>query len=310
MIKHNTVFILGAGASIPYDFPSGYDLLNRICKALEQNNSVFFRLIQSCGFDQNLISEFRHELYHSMQKSVDAFLEKRTEFIDVGKAAIAATLIPFEQEQKLFRLQNKPNWYEYLFNLLADKKEDFPENQVSIITYNYDRSFEHFMFTALKHSYNLDSETAADMLNSMPIYHIHGKLGDLPHLGDEVIPYNYVVENKLHPAHLKICIRQIKIIHELEEDTTELIKTRKLLSESNRIFFLGFGYHILNIKRLMKDFKVNAFVTNRFMGTAFGVEQGERNAIHDYFKENYQSKISFGEIKDDVLTFLRKSNLH
>ncbi len=309
MIKYNTDFVLGAGASIPYDFPSGYELLTRICNALSQNSSDFFRLIQSCGFDQKIISDFRFELYHSMQASVNAFLEKRTEFIDVGKAAIAGILIPFEQEQKLFRLPGKPNWYEYLFNILAIKKEEFLENKISIITYNYDRSFEHFMFTALKHTYNLENEAAAEMLNSIPIHHIHGKLGDLPYLGEAVIPYNYVVHKSVQPEALKLCIPQIKIIHELEEDTPELIEARKLLNESNRIFFLGFGYHFLNIKRLMKGFLENKFVTNRIVGTAFGIEQGERNTINDFFKEYNKTKITLGDIKDDVLTFLRKSNL-
>jgi hypothetical protein len=38
MITKPTLFILGAGASIPYGFPSGWDLRNRICA--EATNEV------------------------------------------------------------------------------------------------------------------------------------------------------------------------------------------------------------------------------------------------------------------------------
>jgi hypothetical protein len=48
--------------------------------------------------------------------------------------------------------QEQPRWYEKLFQLMADGG-DFGNNQLSVVTFNYDRSFEAFIFTALQNLY-------------------------------------------------------------------------------------------------------------------------------------------------------------
>ena len=87
--KDSTVLILGSGASVPFGFPSGRSLIFNIYKGLSKKDNNFFNILLDCGYDANLISTFRDELYSSMQPSVDSFLEKRGEFVNVGKAAIA-----------------------------------------------------------------------------------------------------------------------------------------------------------------------------------------------------------------------------
>jgi hypothetical protein len=47
-----------------------------------------------------------------MQMSVDTFLESREEFLDIGKAVIAAHLIPQEMHHKL--IAPELTWYRYL----------------------------------------------------------------------------------------------------------------------------------------------------------------------------------------------------
>jgi len=50
--------------------------------------------------------------------------------------------LPYEDEEKLF--QNDPlrggGWYEYLFGKLKATFEEFGQNKLSVITFNYDRS--------------------------------------------------------------------------------------------------------------------------------------------------------------------------
>jgi hypothetical protein len=73
MISKPTVFVLGAGASMPYGFPSGKALCNSIC-----NDT---RNWPSFGIDTDIYHEFATALQTTKQSSVDAFLEHRQEFL-------------------------------------------------------------------------------------------------------------------------------------------------------------------------------------------------------------------------------------
>src|SRR5712692_234585 len=99
MIRRRTLLVLGAGASIPFGFPSGQQLKAKICAGLSNEPVEFvYTLLRACGFDAALIVAFRDEFARSGRSAVDAFLEHRPDFLAVGKAAIAATLIPYEVE--------------------------------------------------------------------------------------------------------------------------------------------------------------------------------------------------------------------
>src|SRR5229473_2611714 len=89
MITTPTVFILGAGASMPYGFPSGAEMVRDICNAPESE-------LDSFGVSQTDYHEFATELRNSDQPSVDAFLELRRKFERVGKTAIAYHLVRCE----------------------------------------------------------------------------------------------------------------------------------------------------------------------------------------------------------------------
>jgi hypothetical protein len=52
-----TVFVLGAGASVPYGFPTGYDLASKILKAFREDEAVR-RAIVGAGGDGQLMADF------------------------------------------------------------------------------------------------------------------------------------------------------------------------------------------------------------------------------------------------------------
>ncbi len=132
MIQTQTVLILGAGASGPYGFPSGYELLIRVLDL-----GIANQLIRA-GFEAGEVKQFQYSLGHSGTLSVDAFLEHRPEFLRIGKFAIALLLIPFEDEARLFTKYSSPGWYDYLFGQLSTDFDSFGANRLSIITFNYD----------------------------------------------------------------------------------------------------------------------------------------------------------------------------
>ncbi len=179
MITKKTVLILGAGASKPYGFPTGRELLYIIRTALDPEGSSGLRVkLRKQDIEDSQINDFHKELMNSDPSSVDAFLEYRPEFLPVGKLAITLSLIPFENHDTVFkRAPNEPSWYQYLFEKLyvPSSKKLINDNQ-SIITFNYDRSIEHYFFTVLKGRSNKSEKECKTMLEAIPIIHVHGRL--------------------------------------------------------------------------------------------------------------------------------------
>ena len=102
MITKPTRIIFGAGASESYGYPLGNNLLQIIHSSLGNINGDWILKLRACGIDVSHINKFRDELYLAQPSSVDSFLEYRNEFIEVGKLVIALSLIPQEEDHKLF----------------------------------------------------------------------------------------------------------------------------------------------------------------------------------------------------------------
>lgn len=143
MISKPTVFILGAGASKPYGYPLGWELRERIL-ALPDDCELFPKLDHA----PNEFIQFKKALAESPAESIDAFLEHRDEFTRIGKHAIAAELLKCEQRERLYDPGNEDDWYRYLFNRMTAgvRFDHFLQNEVSFVTFNYDRSLEEYLF--------------------------------------------------------------------------------------------------------------------------------------------------------------------
>lgn len=254
MITQPTVLILGAGASFPYGFPLGRDLLFRICDQLAglqaadilAHTEYTTRMYSLTHANEDDITEFGNLLRRSMAPSVDRFLESNPDLVRIGKAAIAHTLIPFESESTLLRNETL-KWYEFLFShLQTPTTDEFKENRLSIITYNYDRSLEHFLFIAIKNCYRLSEHKANELLQSIPIIHLHGQLGSYYFGSDQYRAYSTDIDNSI----LQRCIDGIKIIHEDISEEPQFEQAHTLIAQARKVCFLGFGYDKTNVDRL------------------------------------------------------------
>ncbi len=309
MIKSNIVLVLGAGASAPFGFPTGQGLKDLVCeKTLRLSGSV--QLLTTLGFNPDIITRFRTALGNSGRLSVDAFLETREDYLDIGKTAIAATLMPFEKTTGLFRdwinkrKRGKGNWYDLLFDALtaAVPFDEFDKNKLSIITFNYDRSIEHYLFTSLQSSYNKNDEECGEKLRKMEIIHVHGSLGPLDWQSRPTGLPSVSYDSGMGPDIIKLAAQNIKIIHEDTADTPEFTQARNLLLNSTRVFFLGFGYHPANLKRL----GIDTLKTRHFniWGTSLGLSHEREKNIGELIpilkKEHHQL------FKEDVYTFLHE----
>lgn len=100
MIRIPTVLVLGAGASQPYQFPLGSELVDLVGneEALYASDPPEMKP----EFDAVLRDwlPFQRAIRDAQPPSVDDFLEERQEHEKIGRLCIASTLMPCEHEAK------------------------------------------------------------------------------------------------------------------------------------------------------------------------------------------------------------------
>ncbi|MDP6633756.1 MAG: hypothetical protein QGG42_02570 [Phycisphaerae bacterium] len=196
--------------------------------------------------------------------SIDEFLEHQTDLIELGRILIALCLMPKEQPDVLWaQSTDKENWYkEHLFPAMKTQSlEDFGKNELSVITYNYDRSLEHFLFQSLFSTYSTNDDDAPcwRQLEEIPIVHLHGQLDNL---------YERPYSDTSDPTAIKQSAAKIRIIHEDIASDPQFTQAHDLLREAKRVYFLGFGYNQVNLDRLhFKDIPISP---SNVLGTMLG----------------------------------------
>ena len=269
MITVPTVFILGAGSNTDYGFPSGKELVDEICRPIGQtdyrdpkNTTMSYNTFLEYKIDINKYQVFQKELIES-RLSIDTFIENRQEFDEIGRKAMAITLLKCENSERLFRgkypnfhFENKRNleklydWYDLLWSYLARpfSLENISKNKLAIITFNYDRSLEHYFFTALKRSSGKNDADCALALKSIPIIHLYGSLGPLPWEDKGGVPYD-------SNASVDCVERSYKFIELIRAQANSATSgkfeaSHHYIDAATRVFILGFGFDYTNIRRL------------------------------------------------------------
>ncbi len=207
-------------------------------------------------WSRNYASQFLLKLRRCGLYSIDSFLENTDEQeVLLGKYLLAYSLKKFEVVDRLFTLNN-PNWYQYLFNsLISVNNDSLSENNLSIVTFNYDRSLEAYLYNACLNGFSLSHELAMKELEEIPIFHVHGILG-----GFDEYPYKpECTQDDL----LKIS-ESIKIIHEIQDSETDFCNlsfrhANYVIGRVEKVYFLGFGFHDDNVRRLSVDWSKKGY---------------------------------------------------
>jgi hypothetical protein len=275
-----TILILGAGASRSYGFPSARELRDIICEEFASESSLAVQLLADHYFPHQF-TEFCEALRRSGQSSVDAFLERNPDYIPVGKMALAHCLIGYEREDDLFPLKGEQHLYEYILARLGADMKNFPANKLSILTFNYDRSLEHYLETALFHSNRttISRESVWQTMSSISIVHLYGQLAPLAwQASDYIRRYEpTITAQSVAKAAKFIKIISDKADQDLHKDP-EFLQAWQLIDAAKQICFLGFGYNSTNLTRLKID---NLKGRWRIYGTALGLEPSEKKQVAD-----------------------------
>lgn len=194
MITEPTVFVLGAGASCPYRYPSGEELGKQIQKDFVNQLGTGYRdnssLIEEWGIDLLSAKEKAAEFVNNFRDShltIDGFLAKHQKDLWInrlGKLAIILRILDAEQQHKGHGvIDEKQNWYKVLLRKLVEStgnnKKDFIErfklNRVTIATFNYDRSLDYTLFRALQNDCEgITSDEVIILMKYIRIIHMHG----------------------------------------------------------------------------------------------------------------------------------------
>jgi hypothetical protein len=312
LINKKTVFVLGAGASCPYGYPSGALLRERIVlsQGLWQNYTSYnlpgLSEIEKKSKEKK-IRIFIEAFDKASIKSIDLFIANNPKLSEIGKYIIAFEILSaeqqslfgekakFEQEHREY-LQNhqgrspsdlfpRPfflggDWYSYMYNRLIEglvgknALPDFSNGNLSFITFNYDRSLEYLFCESLSNSFTEVPETdIITCLRNLKILHVYGQIALLRWQN----PSDYVdYKPPLTEPLLQRSANNVRTIYE-EKQNPELTEAQVLLKQAEQIFFLGFGYAQENMEILNLIKTVSPVV--QIYGTAFNLEPNEINSI-------------------------------
>ncbi len=191
------------------------------------------------------------------------------------------------------------HWYRVLFSQLTDGRiepDDFKisQNNVSFITFNYDRSLENYLYDAIQRNFeSAGPSEGSKEINSIPIIHVYGKLASLEwqNTDSEAFWFAY----KKGPASLNLNAfemrKNIYVMHG-KRDNPNVEKSKQLLEQADRVYFLGFGYSKENMEIL--DIPNTITKARRIFGTAINFPTPLVQNLTQKFKTHVNTIVTIG----------------
>jgi len=140
--------------------------------------------------NEGFVKEFAEKLFDARPRSIDEFLSDRSEYSLIGRICIVFCISRYEDKNSKNFIPTIPErsndyvfpdfgWYEYLWHKMTENVksiEDFKKNRITVITFNYDRSLEFYLFRALKAKFNKHDADVADVFKDIEVKHVYGRL--------------------------------------------------------------------------------------------------------------------------------------
>lgn len=315
--KNKTVFILGAGASVPYGFPDGKKLRNNI---INQFKREVKNLLKDTNWQANadklktLNSRMDNFLKH-FEKSrtyIDLFLTRRKgDYDELGIVAIFNEILKAERNCNFRTVKVEDDWLFWFFNIFTEGMIEVDEItqlqnwNYSFITFNYDRVLEKYLQSAIMANWGKTKNAQIiinKVMNSTKIFHVYGSLGPLSWQKSDLTSLSF--GDKCSYDDLLLLSKNIGIMHN-DRNNHALPDIQKELLNADRVFFLGFSFAQENLKQL--DIP-NVFHDRpvRIFATALGYSNKEIQRITTKLVPNknwpYQPKV----VSTDCLGLLRE----
>jgi len=234
-------FVVGAGGSIPYGFPTWKNLYDRL---LDESMVPVLRratLHNSRVFTEKEIVDFQKALSTATHATIDEFLHDNQQFMRVGMYGVAHIISECESEFDL-RRSGDGRWYGQFFDKLfyGMSGKELPSLLVNIriVSFNYDRSMEMFLWNRLRQSCH-----PVELSNAISecFVHPYGKIGNYPWHSRMPRDYSASSMNANESEFSELPSDSMTI---LNPDTW---RYRLSYSEQSHVYFLGFGFHDANM---------------------------------------------------------------
>lgn len=323
----NTVFIIGAGASKEANLPTGYELKSIISRLLDiRFEGVFNQISGDYIITEAMrihvrdpdgrsgdINPYLHEAWHIRDAlpqaiSIDNFIDAHRDNDKIalcGKLAIVRSILDAEKRSLLYFEKSRidsnikfgsleKTWYIPFFQLLTENcgKNDLKERfkSITMVIFNYDRCIEHFIHCALQNYYRLSESEAADLVKDINFYHPYGDVGTLPWANrNGTMAFGAEPQSQ----HLLELSRKIKTFTEgTDPGSSEILEIRKHMGMANKVVFMGFAFHKLNMQLIAPepvDNRDNSEV--KCFATTFGISKSDKEVIDEQIKELYRGNI-------------------
>ncbi|HEA68247.1 MAG TPA: hypothetical protein ENI07_15720 [Desulfobacterales bacterium] len=304
MIEIPTVFILGAGASAPYGYSTGAGLSTKIVnefydklEALLKNDSSLSETDMKLHLRE---AKLFLDVFEKAPVSIDKFLSINPFFSSYGKIAITLNILNEEKSSKSLKemdsSDSKQDWYKLLFERMVSTLNNssdfdrFRENKVAFITFNYDRSLDHFIYKSFRNTFWQSRDDFERSLNlndfkkyiPFPLIHVYGQVDKIRWHGGSY----YRDRENFDFTKIEELSHNIRVIGErsngLKDEISEVITNHK------RIFILGFGYADENLEAIGLPGPVNE--EWNIYGTAKGMKEKEIKEKRYIFTHNFRDQ--------------------
>ena len=278
-MQKKIVLITGAGASKELNISCGKDFLwemaSRLCTRhnLDQNGNfkccegkyhdminhflkfkginldykTYNKLQTNEAYWINKINLFKDEFENYIDGpnsgTIDYFLQNQidTEFVDIGKFALSFHLIGYEDailQKKLY--DSNSHWLgvfieKHIENIYKNNEQSF-----KIITFNYDRTIEYYIYQHLTEKLSIPETDAISFIDfRLEVIHVYGKIGNLE--WQNKTDYVKFGEKNDESKFVEYAIKNIQLIgSRVDCDTQKRIND--ILENPDKIFFLGYGF--------------------------------------------------------------------
>jgi hypothetical protein len=224
-----------------------------------------------------------------MALSIDNYLDAHQHDPDVllcGKLAItkavlnaerASTLTYDHQREEALDLGPlQDTWLAKLVNVLTEgvPKSDVERifDNLTIISFNYDRCVKVFLRQALQVYYGLSDADVNELMGKLPLYHPYGSVGALPFESKQGVTFG---SDRGGEALLMVS-KGIKTFTERVDDEDLLHEMRSCVGSSGQLIFVGFAFHRQNIELLSPEFPRSC---SRVFATTMGISDSDTQII-------------------------------
>jgi hypothetical protein len=176
----------------------------------------------------------------------------------------------------------RQTWYHRFVQILhtgisADDIDTIFDN-VSIVTFNYDRCIEHFVARALQDVYHIPPKDAQALTSRLRVIHPYGTIGRLPWQNGDGPTVAFGGERERIYNDLGAMSEQIKTFTERLEEGVLLDAIQNDVQEADAIVFLGFAYYDQNMELLTPKTPSRS---RRVLGTVYGVSKSDQEVIRE-----------------------------